>query len=113
MREYKEKRYAEALAKFEEAARLQPAMPLYTNNAGFACFKLGQQAQAADWFRKTIALDPNRGVAYLNLGDALWELNQKEEAKQAYEKFLQLQPNSKAAPRVSELLKTVEQKPKD
>jgi len=111
MRAYKEKRYAEALAKFEEAAKLQPAMPLYTNNAGFACFKLGQHAQAADWFRKTIALDPNRGVAYLNLGDALWEMNQKEGAKQAYEKFLQLQPNSKAAPRVVELLKTLDQKP--
>jgi peptidoglycan/xylan/chitin deacetylase (PgdA/CDA1 family)/uncharacterized caspase-like protein/Flp pilus assembly protein TadD len=111
MRAYKEKRYAEALAKFEEAAKLQPAVPLYANNAGFACFKLGQQAQAANWFRKTIALDPNRAVAYLNLGDALWELNRKDEAKQAYEKFLQLSPTSKAAPRVVELLKAQEQKP--
>jgi peptidoglycan/xylan/chitin deacetylase (PgdA/CDA1 family) len=111
MRAYKEKRYADALAKFEEAAKLQPTMPLYANNAGFACFKLGQHAQAADWFRKTIVLDPNRAVAYLNLGDALWEMNQKDEARQAYEKFLQLQPNSKAAPRVIELLKSPEQKP--
>jgi peptidoglycan/xylan/chitin deacetylase (PgdA/CDA1 family)/uncharacterized caspase-like protein/TolA-binding protein len=111
MRSYKEKRYAEALAKFEEAAKLQPSIPLYANNAGFACFKLGQHAQAADWFRKTIALDPNRAVAYLNLGDALWELNQKEEAKQAFEKFLQLSPNSKTALRVKELLKSLEEKP--
>lgn len=111
MRAYKEKRYAEALAKFEEAAKMQPSMPLYANNAGFACFKLGQHAQAADWFRKTIALDANRAVAYLNLGDALWELNQKEEAKQAYEKFLQLSPNSRTGPRVKELLKTIGEKP--
>jgi len=111
MRAYKEKRYAEALAKFEDAAKLQPSIPLYANNAGFACFKLGQHALAADWFRKTLALDPNRAVAYLNLGDALWELNQKDEAKQAFEKFLQLSPNSKTAPRVRELLKSVQKVP--
>ena len=111
MRVYKEKKYAEALTKFEEAAQLQPTMALYANNAGFACFRLGQHAQAVEWFRKTIALDPNRSVAYLNLGDALWELNQKEEAKQVYEKFLQLQPNAKAAPGVQEKLKSLEVKP--
>ena len=111
MRAYKEKKYADALAKFDEAAKLQPTMALYANNAGFACFRMGQHAQAVDWFKKTIALDPNRAVAYLNLGDALWELNQKAEAKQAYEKFLQLQPNAKAAPGVLEKLKSLEAKP--
>ena len=111
MRAYKEKKYADALAKFEEAARLQPTIALYANNAGFACFRMGQHAPAVDWFQKTIALDPNRAVAYLNLGDAFWELNQKAEAKQAYEKFLQLQPNAKAAPGVLEKLKSLEVKP--
>lgn len=110
MRLYKEKNYAEALTKFEEAAKLQPAVPLYANNAGFACFKLGQHALAADWFRKTIALDANRAVAYLNLGDALWEMNQKVDAKAAYERFLQLQPNAKSAAGVRERLKSLEEK---
>ena len=110
MRLYKEKNYAEALTKFEEATKLQPTMPLYANNAGFACFKLGEHALAADWFKKTIALDANRAVAYLNLGDALWEMNQKADAKVAYEKFLQLQPNAKAAVGVREKLKSLETK---
>ena len=107
---YKEKNYAEALSKFEVAAKLQPTMPLYANNAGFACFKLGEHALAADWFRKTIALDPNRAVAYLNLGDALWAMNQKTDAKAAYEKFLQLQPNAKSAVGAREKLKSLEEK---
>jgi tetratricopeptide (TPR) repeat protein len=109
MRLYKEKNYAEALTKFEEASKLQPTMPLYANNAGFACFKLGEHALAAEWFRRTIALDANRAVAYLNLGDALWEMNQKADAKAAYEKYLELQPNAKAAAGVREKLKAVEQ----
>ena len=110
MRLYKEKNYAEALTKFEEAAKLQPTMPLYANNAGFACFKMGQHALAAEWFQKTIALDANRAVAYLNLGDALWAMNQKVDAKAAYERYLQLQPNAKPAVGVREKLKSLEEK---
>ena len=82
-------------------------VPLYANNAGFACFKLAQHALAADWFRKTIALDPNRAVAYLNLGDALWAMNQKADAKAAYGKFLELQPRAKAAAGVRDKLKSM------
>lgn len=107
MRLYKEKKYADATAKFKEAAQWQPTSPLYANNAGFALFKQGLYAEAAEWFQKTITLDGNRAVAYLNLGDAYWELGKKAEAKQAYEKFLQLQPNSKAAAGVLEKLKTL------
>jgi peptidoglycan/xylan/chitin deacetylase (PgdA/CDA1 family)/tetratricopeptide (TPR) repeat protein len=108
MRFYKEKKYAEALAKFKEASELQPSSALFANNAGFACFKLGQYEAAVQWFQKTIAADPNRAIAYLNLGDAYLELGKKPEAKQAFEKFLALQPNSRAAPGVMEKLKNLQ-----
>jgi peptidoglycan/xylan/chitin deacetylase (PgdA/CDA1 family)/Flp pilus assembly protein TadD len=104
MRLYKEKKYAEAAAKFKEASQLQPTSALFANNAGFACFKLGQYDEAAQWFQKAIAADPNRAVAYLNLGDAYVQLGKKAEAKQAFQKYLELQPNSKSAPSVQEKL---------
>jgi tetratricopeptide (TPR) repeat protein len=107
MRLYKEKKYAEAVAKFEEAARLQPSSALFANNAGFACFKLGQYEEAVQWFQKAIFADPNRSVAYLNLGDAYLQLGKKPEAKQAFEKYMELQPNSKAAPGVMGKLKSL------
>jgi len=108
MRLYKERKYAEAAAKFQEASQLQPNSALFANNAGFACFKLGQYEKAVEWFQKTIAIDPNRAIAYLNLGDAYLQLGEKPEAKQAFEKYLELQPNSKAAPGVMEKLKNLQ-----
>ena len=95
MRRYKEKRYAEAVAKFIEASNLQPGSALFSNNVGFAYFRMDQYDEAAKWFLRTIALDPKRAVAYLNLGDAYVNLQRKTDARDAYEKFLALAPNSK------------------
>jgi peptidoglycan/xylan/chitin deacetylase (PgdA/CDA1 family)/TolA-binding protein len=107
MRLYKEKRYADAAAKFTEASNLQPASALFANNAGFAFYRMGQYDEAAKWFLQTIALDSKRAVAYLNLGDAYVNLQKKAEAKDAYEKFLALSPNSKSAPDVREKIRTL------
>jgi peptidoglycan/xylan/chitin deacetylase (PgdA/CDA1 family)/tetratricopeptide (TPR) repeat protein len=107
MRLYKEKRYADAIAKFTEAYNLQPKSALFANNAGFALFRMGQSDQAITWFQKAIANDPKRAVAYLNLGDAYAQLQKKTEAKAAYQKFLDLSPNSKSAPSVRERMKSL------
>jgi len=107
MRLYKEKRYADASAKFVEACQLQPTKALFANNAGFAFYRLGQYDDAEKWFLQTIALDPKRAVAYLNLGDAYFDQQKKAEAKAAYEKFLAMSPNSKSAPGVREKLKAL------
>lgn len=107
MRLYKEKRYAEAAAKFTEASKLQPGNPLFANNAGFAFYRLAQYDAAVKWLLQSISLDPKRAVAYLNLGDAYFALQKKAEAKDAYEKFLTLFPNAKSAPAVREKMKTL------
>lgn len=106
MRLYKEKRYADASAKFIEAANLQPASALFANNVGFAYFRMARYEDAVAWFEHAISLDPKRSVAYLNLGDAYWAMQKKPDAKAAYQKFLALSPNSKAAPGVQEKLKS-------
>ena len=100
MRLYKEKRYADAAARFVEASKLQPASALFANNVGFAFYRMDRYDEAAKWFLETIALDPKRAIAWMNLGDAYVNLQKKAEAKDAYEKFLALSPNSKSAPDV-------------
>jgi tetratricopeptide (TPR) repeat protein len=100
MRLYKEKRYADAAAKFVEASNLQPASALFANNVGFVYYRMGQYDEAAKWFLRTISLDPNRAVAYVNLGDAYVNLQRTSDAKAAYQKYLTLLPNSKGAPDV-------------
>jgi len=107
MRLYKEKRYADAAAKFVAASNLQPANALFANNAGFAFYRLRQLDDAVKWFQKTITLDPKRAVAYLNLGDAYFDQQKKPEAKDAYEKYLALASNSKTAASVREKLKSL------
>jgi peptidoglycan/xylan/chitin deacetylase (PgdA/CDA1 family)/tetratricopeptide (TPR) repeat protein len=108
MRLYKEKRYADAAAKFAAASDLQPANALFANNAGFAFYRLAQYDDAVKWFQKTITLDPKRAVAYLNLGDAYLDQQKKSEAKDAYEKYLALSPTSKTAASVREKLKSLQ-----
>ncbi len=108
MRLYKEKRYADAAAKFIEASTLQPSSALFANNAGFAFYRMKQYDDAAKWFQKAITLDPKRAVAYLNLGDSYFDEQKRTEAKDAYEKFLALAPNSKSAPSVREKLKSLQ-----
>jgi len=97
MRLYKEKRYADAAARFASASSLQPASALFANNAGFAYYRMKQYEDAAQWFLHSIAIDPKRAVAYLNLGDTYAELQRKDEARDAYEKFLTLSPKSNNA----------------
>jgi peptidoglycan/xylan/chitin deacetylase (PgdA/CDA1 family)/tetratricopeptide (TPR) repeat protein len=105
MRLYKERRYADAAAKFTEASNLQPRNALFANNAGFAYYRMGHYDDAVKWFQEAIAFDPNRAVAYLNLGDAYFNQQKKAEAKDAYGKYLALAPNSKTAPAVREKMK--------
>jgi peptidoglycan/xylan/chitin deacetylase (PgdA/CDA1 family)/TolA-binding protein len=104
---YKEKRYADAAAKFSGASKLLPNNALFANNAGFAYYRMGQYEEAVKWFLQTIALDPKRAVAYRNLGDAYLNMGKNAEAKSTYEKLLALFPNSKSALDVQEILKSL------
>ncbi len=89
---YRERRYAEALAEFENAAELDAEFVLAMNNAGFALYKLDKLEAAVQQLKRAIEIDPKRAVPYLNLGDAYAKLGWKPQAKAAYEKYLELQP---------------------
>ena len=105
LRLYKEKKYAEAAAKFNEGVAADPTNAQAVNNAGFAMYKLEKYEDAVSLFRQTLKLDPNRAVAYINLGDAYVKLQKLPDAKAAYEKYLEMLPSSKSAPEVREKLK--------
>lgn len=107
LRLYKEKKYGEAAAKFNEAVAADPANAQAVNNAGFAMYKLEKHDDAVRLFLQTLKLDPNRAVAYINLGDAYVKLQKIPEAKAAYEKYLEMQPNSKSAQEVKDKLKAL------
>lgn len=97
---YRERRYAEALAAFTQAAQQTPSSALFANNVGFAHYRMGQLDEAVTWFHKALALDPRRAVAWLNLGDALAALGDSDEARQAFDEYLRLQPEAKDAAEV-------------
>jgi len=105
LRLYKEKKYAEAAAKFNEGVAADPTNAQAVNNAGFAMYKLEKYEDAVSLFRQTLKLDPSRAVAYINLGDAYVKLQKLPDAKAAYEKYLEMLPSSKSAPEVREKLK--------
>jgi tetratricopeptide (TPR) repeat protein len=77
---------------------------LFANNAGFACYKLGKNDEAAAWFEKTLALDPKRAIAHANLGDAHLAAGRPDAARMAYEKYLELAPTARYASEVRKKL---------
>jgi peptidoglycan/xylan/chitin deacetylase (PgdA/CDA1 family)/tetratricopeptide (TPR) repeat protein len=101
---YREKRYAEALAEFQTAARLDPKNVQAANNVGFVHFRRGEYAEAVQWLEKTLALDSNRAVAWLNLGDAYEKLGRAPDAAKAYGRYLALLPGGPASATVKEKL---------
>lgn len=101
---YREKRYEEALAEFQAAAKLDPKDAQATNNVGFVYFRKGEYAEAVKWLEKTLELDPRRAVAFLNLGDAYDKLGRKPDAARAYGRYLALLPDGPAAGTVKEKL---------
>jgi Flp pilus assembly protein TadD len=123
LKAFREKRYGEAAKLFQDAVRLDPENAEYINDFGFACFKIGIEAenahpdspslyeadlrQAVTLLERTIAIDPKRAIAYLNLGDAYASLKRDADARQAYMKFLELAPNSRSAADVRKKLQAL------
>ena len=105
---YREKKYDDALAKFQAAVALKPGDPVLLNNLSFLYYSVGRYNEAVDNLQKTLQIDPKRKEAHENLGDAYLKLGRKAEAKQEYEQFLALSPTSSRAEEVKRILKTLE-----
>jgi len=104
---YREKKYEEALQKFQQAVDLKPGDAVLLNNLGFLYYKMGRYDDALNYLQKTLAADPKRKEAHGNIADVFLKLGRKDEAKQHFEQYLALFPNSPRAEEVREIMKTL------
>jgi Tfp pilus assembly protein PilF len=78
------------LAALQEAAQLDPSVPLYHNALGLLYINLKRQPDALEAFKRAVELDGNYGEAQHNLGVAYAEGGRWEEAIRAYRRALSL-----------------------
>jgi peptidoglycan/xylan/chitin deacetylase (PgdA/CDA1 family)/uncharacterized caspase-like protein/Flp pilus assembly protein TadD len=101
---YREKRYDEALQKFQAAVQMKPNDPVLLNNLGFMYFVVGKYGDAVNYLQKTLAIDPHRKEAHENLADTLMKMGRTDEAKQHYQEFLALAPNTSRSGELKRIL---------
>ena len=77
-------RYAEALAKFQEARGLDPQLPEAWNYVGYTSRKLGHYEEALAAYDKALTLKPGFADALEYRGEAFLALNRIPDAQQAY-----------------------------
>jgi tetratricopeptide (TPR) repeat protein len=65
---YKQGRFAEALACYEQALALQPAFPAALNSKGFVLQDMDRMEEALACFEQAVRLAPDFAMARLNLG---------------------------------------------
>jgi tetratricopeptide (TPR) repeat protein len=70
----------EAFKMLRRAVELRPNDGFIVDSLGWAHFKLGQYAEAADTLEKAINLKPSDPVLNDHLGDAYWRVNRRIEA---------------------------------
>ena len=105
---YRQKKYDEALQKFQAAVALRPGDPVILNNLGFLYYSVGRYDDAVTSLQKTLALDPKRREAHENLADAYLKMGRRADAKSEFEQFLALNPSTGRADEVKKILKTLE-----
>jgi tetratricopeptide (TPR) repeat protein len=77
-------RYADALAKFQQATGLDPTLHEAWNYVGYTHRKLGHYDQALAAYDKALALKPGYADALEYRGEAYLALNRVPDAQQAY-----------------------------
>lgn len=88
-----ERRFADALEAFTEAAKLVPREPSVCFAAGVSAFMLGQNDEAETWFERALKLEPQFAEASLWLGELQYREGRVKEAIATYEAALHRSPN--------------------
>lgn len=97
---YRERKYAEAVQKLQQAVALKPNDPVLLNNLGFLYYVMGRNDDALASLQKTLAVDPKRKEAHGNLADVYRKMGRREDAKKEHEQYLALYPESPRAEEV-------------
>ena len=83
----------EAVASFQEAARLRPDLVVAHNNLGNALLQAGRPAEAVGPFQQAPRLQGDHADAHHCLGNAFKELGNLEEAVASYQRAIRLKPD--------------------
>ena len=89
-----EKRYADALEAFTQAAKLLPRDASLCLGAGVAAFLLGQSDEAEEWLQRALKLDPGYWQAAQWLGELQYRDGRLRDAIATYEAVLKRAPNA-------------------
>jgi Flp pilus assembly protein TadD len=92
-----ERRYAEAKAELETAARLNPEVANVYNSLGLAEDALGDSKAAAEHLRRALRIDPNMTEAHNNLGAVLFRRGEYAAARAELEEALRREPANASA----------------
>ena len=104
---YRQKKYDDALQKFQAAVALKPGDAVLVNNLGYLYHVMGRYDEALSYLEKTLAIDPKRKEAHQNIADTYLKLGRRAEGKQHYERFLELQPGSARSEEVRRILESL------
>lgn len=88
----KERRFADALAAYTEAARLQPSEPMLHLLVGYCSLQLGLLTDARPAFERALALNPALSDASTGLGVTLYRQGKVPEAVRVLESGLKHDP---------------------
>jgi Tfp pilus assembly protein PilF len=88
----RQRRFREALDKYNEAIALNPDEALALNNRGTTLKELGRFEEALDSYNCAIALLPDRAELYNNRGNVLQGLDRLEDAVDSYDAAIRLNP---------------------
>jgi tetratricopeptide (TPR) repeat protein len=93
----KERRWDEAIAKYELAASLLPGRPGPYNNLGNIYYSLGRREEAILHWGRSLKAAPDQVDAHLNLGKALYEVGRLKESAEHLQAALKRDPKNEKA----------------
>jgi tetratricopeptide (TPR) repeat protein len=89
-----QRRFADALAAFDQAIAQKPGYAEAYNSRGIVLANLTRFDEATAGFDKAIALKPDYAEAYSNRGNVLQELGRFDDALASFDKAIALQPGN-------------------
>jgi tetratricopeptide (TPR) repeat protein len=93
-------RLQEGLAMIRRAAEIRPMSGAIIDSLGWAYYRLGDYAQAADWLEAAVRLEPADAVLNDHLGDVYWRLGRRIEARFQWQRAMTLEPDDPEALRL-------------
>ncbi len=89
-------KHEEAIAKFEEALKLDPEQSNIIGNMAESYSKLGKDNDALAAYQRAISVNPNDAALYTNMGVILSKMGKNTESQEAFKKAASLNPGASA-----------------